>query len=178
TKNTELEAEVAKLRHDIEEIKKKDQTISNIQDALSTEEILSTSSDNVSNSNNSNELNVPNSDISDNTFSETKSLKDKEIEFLERVHKETVSNEIRERNRKQKLQAQNSILYDKDNSSCDIKTISQRNDRDNIESSVDIASQISNQQKTIPNTPLLAKDLDDSDEIELTKNQNIELDLI
>ncbi|RIB14133.1 hypothetical protein C2G38_2096705 [Gigaspora rosea] len=144
-------------------ILKKDQTISNKQDALSTEEISSTSSDNASNSNNSNELNVPNSDVSDNTFSETKSFKDKEIEFLERVHKENVSNEIRERNRKQKLQAQNSILYDKDNSSsdiktvsqgngrdnssCDIKTVSQGNDRDNIESSVDIASQISNQQK-------------------------------
>ncbi|CAG8753615.1 9543_t:CDS:2, partial [Dentiscutata erythropus] len=52
------------------------------------------------------------------------------------------------------------------------------NDRNNIESSVDIASQISNQQKTIPNTSLLAEDLDDSDEIELIKNQNIELDLI
>ncbi|CAG8547220.1 11042_t:CDS:2 [Dentiscutata erythropus] len=50
------------------------------------------------------------------------------------------------------------------------------NDHDN-ESSVD-ASQISNQQKTIPNTPLSAEDLDDSDETELTKNQNIELDLI
>ncbi|CAG8845953.1 26291_t:CDS:1, partial [Racocetra persica] len=67
---------------------------------------------------------------------------------------------------------------DRDNSSCDIKTVSQGNDRDNIESSVDIASQISNQQKTIPNTSLPAEDLDDSDEIELTKNQNIELDLI
>ncbi|CAG8807797.1 4628_t:CDS:2, partial [Dentiscutata erythropus] len=52
------------------------------------------------------------------------------------------------------------------------------NDRDNIESSVDIASQIRIQQKTIPNTPLLAEDLDDSDEIELAKNQNIELGLI
>ena len=67
---------------------------------------------------------------------------------------------------------------DRDNSSCDIKTVSQGNDRNNIESSVDIASQISNQQKTIPNTSLPAEDLDDSDEIELTKNQNIELDLI
>ncbi|CAG8486714.1 4514_t:CDS:2 [Acaulospora morrowiae] len=34
------------------------------------------------------------------------------------------------------------------------------------------------QQKTITNTSLLTEDLDDSDEIELTKNQNIELDLI
>ncbi|CAG8732423.1 8102_t:CDS:1, partial [Ambispora leptoticha] len=34
------------------------------------------------------------------------------------------------------------------------------------------------QQKTITNTSLPAEDLDDSDEIELTKNQNIELDLI
>ncbi|CAG8651262.1 8471_t:CDS:2 [Acaulospora morrowiae] len=41
-----------------------------------------------------------------------------------------------------------------------------------------IASEISDQQKTIPNTPLPVEYLDDSDEIELTKNQNIELDLI
>ncbi|CAG8538123.1 3692_t:CDS:2, partial [Gigaspora rosea] len=93
-----------------------------------------------------------------------------------------------------KPQAQNSISYDKDNSSCDIKTVSQGNDcdnllcdiktvyqgndHDNIESSVDIDSQISNQQKTIPHTLLLAGDLDDSNEAVLTKNQNIELDLI
>ncbi|CAG8622551.1 12544_t:CDS:2 [Dentiscutata heterogama] len=59
---------------------------------------------------------------------------------------------------------------DHDNSLCNINTISQRNDHNIIESSVDIAFQISNQQKTILNTPLLAEDLDDSDEIELTKN--------
>ncbi|CAG8794087.1 15182_t:CDS:2, partial [Dentiscutata erythropus] len=77
-----------------------------------------------------------------------------------------------------KLKNKNTELEAEDISSCDIKTVSQGNDRGNIESSVDIASQISNQQKTIPNTPLLAEDLDDSDKIELTKNQNIELDLI
>ncbi|CAG8655553.1 5471_t:CDS:1, partial [Dentiscutata heterogama] len=33
-------------------------------------------------------------------------------------------------------------------------------------------------QKTIPNTPLLAEDFDNSNETELNKNQNIELNLI
>ncbi|CAG8712007.1 34056_t:CDS:2, partial [Racocetra persica] len=60
---------------------------------------------------------------------------------------------------------------------CDIKTVSPENDRDNIERSVD-TTQISDQQKTIPNTHLPMENLNDSDEIELTKNQNIELDLI
>ncbi|CAJ0631193.1 1579_t:CDS:2 [Entrophospora sp. SA101] len=53
-------------------------------------------------------------------------------------------------------------LQGNNNLSCDIKTVSQGND----------------QQKTIMNTSLPTEDLDDSDEIELTKNQNIELDLI
>ncbi|CAG8450887.1 14140_t:CDS:2 [Acaulospora morrowiae] len=106
----------------------------------------------------------------------SKSSEDREMDkFLNEAHKKSVSDKIRQHN-KEKLQAQNSTLYDK--SSCDIKTVSQGNDRDNIESSVDIASQISNQQKTILNTSLPAEDLDNSDEIELTKNQNIELDLI
>ncbi|CAG8524491.1 8369_t:CDS:2 [Acaulospora morrowiae] len=64
--------------------------------------------------------------------------------------------------REKKLREQNSLSYDKDNSSCDIKTVSQGND----------------QQKTTTNIALPAEELDDSDEIELTINQNIELDLI
>ncbi|CAG8732333.1 17585_t:CDS:1, partial [Racocetra fulgida] len=136
TKNTELEAEIAKLRHDIEEIKKKDQTITNTQDAFSTEEISSTSSDNVSNSNELN--NISNSDVSDNTFSETKSFKDREIEFLERVHKEQVRNGIREKKLLQNNEAshnQDPLLYDKDNSSeqsnlsYEIKTVTNGNDQ-------------------------------------------------
>ncbi|CAG8735791.1 25711_t:CDS:2, partial [Racocetra persica] len=47
--NAELKAEVTKLRHDIEEIKKKDQTVTDTQDASSTEDI----SNNASNSNES-----------------------------------------------------------------------------------------------------------------------------
>ncbi|RIB07604.1 hypothetical protein C2G38_417445 [Gigaspora rosea] len=136
TKNTELEAEIAKLRHDIEEIKKKDQTITNTQDAFSTEEISSTSSDNVSNSNELN--NISNSDVSDNTFSETKSFKDREIEFLERVHKEQVRNGIREKKLLQNNEAshnQDPLLYDKDNSSeqsnlsYEIKSVTNGNDQ-------------------------------------------------
>ncbi|CAG8599463.1 4797_t:CDS:2, partial [Diversispora eburnea] len=87
-------------------------------------------SDISNNASNSDELNnAPNSDVSDNAFSElsenvcqetktqcstspicieTKSFDDKEIEFLDRVHKEQIGNEIRERNRKKKLQNQGS----------------------------------------------------------------------
>ncbi|CAG8473710.1 718_t:CDS:2 [Racocetra fulgida] len=55
--NINFKDKVMKLRNDIEKIKKKDQIVTNIQNALSTEEILFTSFDNTSNSNNSNELN-------------------------------------------------------------------------------------------------------------------------
>ncbi|CAG8530251.1 7709_t:CDS:1 [Cetraspora pellucida] len=50
--------------------------------------------------------NVPNSNVSDNAFSETKSFENKEIEFLERVHKEQIIDEIRERNWEKKLRSQ------------------------------------------------------------------------
>ncbi|CAG8595636.1 6244_t:CDS:2, partial [Acaulospora morrowiae] len=73
---------------------------------------------------------------------------------------EQVSKEIIQSIREKKIRDQN--LSSDNNSSCDIKTVSQGND----------------QQKTITNTSLPAEDLDDFDEIELTKNQNIELDLI
>ncbi|CAG8768828.1 24759_t:CDS:2 [Cetraspora pellucida] len=66
---------------------------------------------------------------------------------------------------------------EKVNLSCDIKTISQENDYDIIEGEIKITFQVNNQQKTILSS-LPVKDFDDSDEIELTKNQNIELDLI
>ncbi|CAG8728273.1 10562_t:CDS:2, partial [Dentiscutata erythropus] len=80
-----------KLRNDIEEIKKKDQIVTNTQDILSTEDI---SSENLERSPQDNK---------------TKPYKNKEIKFLERVHKEHISNEIRERNRK-KLRSQDPIL--------------------------------------------------------------------
>ncbi|CAG8719814.1 10101_t:CDS:2, partial [Racocetra fulgida] len=153
-----------------------DDTASYKTNSDDTPEQIKNISNNISNSDIFRESNIQYSEPLIHTESE--SSENKEIKFLNRVHRETVSNEIKERNREKKLQAQNSLSYNKDNSSCDIKTVSQGNDRNNIESSVDIASQISNQQKTIPNTPLPAEDLDNSDEIELTKNQNIELDLI
>ncbi|CAJ0835088.1 2183_t:CDS:2, partial [Entrophospora sp. SA101] len=98
------------------------------------------------------------------------SLEEKEEnEFLDLRYKEQVSKEIMERIREKRLRDQNlssdrgvASLQGNNNLSCDIKTVSQGND----------------QQKTIMNTSLPTEDLDDSDEIELTKNQNIELDLI
>ncbi|CAG8695417.1 20410_t:CDS:1, partial [Gigaspora rosea] len=205
--NTDLKSRVSKLEQKLSQNdEEKGDLIAKLDD--DTPEQIENIFDNISNSDIYQESNIQYSEALIRT--DSKSSENKEVEFLNRVHKETVSNEIRERNRKKKPQAQNSISYDKDNSSCDIKTVSQGNDHDNsscdiktvsqgndhdnsscdiktvsqgndhdnIESSVDIASQISNQQKTIPNTPLPAEDLDDSDETELTKNQNIELDLI
>ncbi|RIB09501.1 hypothetical protein C2G38_2044269 [Gigaspora rosea] len=188
--NTKLKSRVSRLEQKLSQNdEEKGDLIAKLDD--DTPEQIENIFDNISNSDIYQESNIQYSEALIRT--DSKSSENKEVEFLNRVHKETVSNEIRERNRKKKPQAQNSISYDKDNSSCDIKTvsqgndhdnsscdiktISQGNDHDNIESSVDIASQISNQQKTIPNTPLPTEDLDDS-ETELTKNQNIELDLI
>ncbi|CAG8613078.1 17790_t:CDS:2, partial [Cetraspora pellucida] len=108
--NINLKDKVMKLRNDIEEIKKKDQIINNTQDILSTEDILSENLEQIDNISNFNEFNdVPDSDISDNIFSETKRYKNKEIKFLEREHKEHISNEIRERNQK-KFRSQDPIL--------------------------------------------------------------------
>ncbi|CAG8747768.1 15134_t:CDS:2, partial [Racocetra fulgida] len=46
---------------------------------------------------------------------ETKLLEDREInEFLDSTHKETISNEIRERNRENKFRSQDPLSYDKD----------------------------------------------------------------
>ncbi|CAG8714479.1 4125_t:CDS:2 [Cetraspora pellucida] len=77
----------------------------------------------VDNASNFDEFNdAPDSNISDscgapllrnNTFSETKPYKNKEIKFLERVHKEHISNEIRERNQKN-LRSQDPILKPSD----------------------------------------------------------------
>ncbi|CAG8443799.1 4821_t:CDS:1 [Cetraspora pellucida] len=183
--NTELKSRVSKLEqklsHNDEEkgvpiAKLDDDTASYKTNSDDIPEQIKNISNNISNSDIFCESNIQYSEPLIHTESE--SSENKEIKFLNQVHRETVSNEIKERNREKKLQAQNSLSYNKDNSSCDIKTVSQGNDRNNIESSVDIASQISNHQKTIPNTPLPVEDLDNSDEIELTKNQNIELDLI
>ncbi|KAF0388108.1 hypothetical protein F8M41_011130 [Gigaspora margarita] len=130
--NTNLKAKVTKLRNDIEEIKKKVQIITNTQYILSAEDISSENleqnlQDNsskqiglqcnetpiyniVDNASIPDELNdIPGSNISDNIFSETKPYENKEIKFLEQLHKEHISNEIRERNQK-KLKSQDSIL--------------------------------------------------------------------
>ncbi|KAF0500574.1 crinkler family protein [Gigaspora margarita] len=65
--------------------------------------------------------NAPNSNIS---------FENKEIKFLEQVHKEHIINEIRERKREKKLlqndeapHNQDPVSYNKDNSSCVIKTV-------------------------------------------------------
>src|SRR5947199_10319687 len=86
--NVELKAEVAKLRHDFEELKQQTQVITNVQD---TSSIVN---------------------ISPNNFdSGSKSLEDKEVdEFLELEHKKSVCNEIIVRNRKKKIQK---IIYSK-----------------------------------------------------------------
>ncbi|RHZ63522.1 hypothetical protein Glove_329g27 [Diversispora epigaea] len=123
------------------------------------------------------------------------------LDFVATIYKEQVSKEIIERIREKKLRDQD---LSSDNNSCDIKTVSQGNDQqkiDNLFSDRDVVPLQGNndssvltlaplscgiktislgndQQKTTTNTSLPAENLDDSDEIELTKNQNIELDLI
>ncbi|KAF0388107.1 hypothetical protein F8M41_011130 [Gigaspora margarita] len=111
--NTNLKAKVTKLRNDIEEIKKKVQIITNTQYILSAEDISSENleqnlQDNsskqiglqcnetpiyniVDNASIPDELNdIPGSNISDNIFSETKPYENKEIKFLEQLHKEHI----------------------------------------------------------------------------------------
>ncbi|CAG8646108.1 9289_t:CDS:1, partial [Paraglomus occultum] len=68
----------------------------------STHEQIVTQNENVPASDN-----VPNSDIYQPVCTESKSLEDKKIDkFLVERHNEQISNEIRERNREKKLQAQ------------------------------------------------------------------------
>ncbi|CAG8659273.1 16372_t:CDS:2, partial [Dentiscutata erythropus] len=104
--NINLKDEVMKLRNDIEEIKKKDKIITNTQDVLSTEDISS-----------------------ENLEQKTKPYENKEIKFLERVHKEHISNEIRERNR-EKLRSQDSILKP---SNLSLETVSSEQNTDTQE---------------------------------------------
>ncbi|CAG8625525.1 8723_t:CDS:2, partial [Gigaspora rosea] len=151
--NTDIKADNVKLKQALEEHETR---ITNLEQKDKVKAIT-----NVSQSSN----NTPISDISDNASA--------------RMCRLTPNSDVYQET---KTRCTTSPIYIKtkssENKEYDIKTVSQGNDRNNIESSVDIASQISNQQKTIPNTSLPAEDLDDSDEIELTKNQNIELDLI
>ncbi|RIB19028.1 hypothetical protein C2G38_2141828 [Gigaspora rosea] len=166
--NTDLKSRVSKLEQKLSQNdEEKGDLIAKLDD--DTPEQIENISDNISNSDIYQESNIQYSEALIRTDSE--SSENKEVEFLNRVHKETVSNEIRERNRKKKPQAQNSISYDKDNSSCDIKTVSQGNDHDNSSCDIKTVSQGNDRDN-------IEKDLDDSDETELTKNQNIELDLI
>ncbi|RHZ81131.1 hypothetical protein Glove_123g160 [Diversispora epigaea] len=72
---------------------------------------------------------------------ESKSPEDKEIEFLDRVHKEQISNEIRGRNREKKLRSQDlssdNNSSEQSNSLCDIKTVTlETNSKDSIEEEV------------------------------------------
>ncbi|RHZ50848.1 hypothetical protein Glove_490g15 [Diversispora epigaea] len=165
--NAKLKAEVAKLRHDIEEIKLQTRVISNELDIPSTGDISQSSAcpelpelEHCSTRSKSpTEPELPatslpqDQEIINDDSAET-------LDFVETVYKEQVSKEIMERIREKKLWGQN--LSSDNNSSCDIRTVFRGND----------------QQKTTTNIALPAENLDDSDEIELTKNQNIELDLI
>ncbi|RHZ78213.1 hypothetical protein Glove_166g150 [Diversispora epigaea] len=85
-------------------------------------------------------INIQNEDASTSNISpicsKPKSSEDEEIEFLNRVHKEQISNEIRERKQEKKLlrnneksNNQDTLSYNKDksseqsNSSCVVKTV-------------------------------------------------------
>ena len=102
--------------------------------------------------------------------SDQKSSVDREMDtFLDDAHKKSVSDGIRRRNKEKLLRetASLKVLPSAENN----LTVSLGNDQMVSEKSEKIKKTSRNQQKVI-------QDFDDSDEIELTKNQNIELDLI
>jgi len=116
--------------------------------------------------------------------SDQKSSADREMDtFLDDAHKESVSDGIRRRNKEKLLRetaslkvlpsAENNPTVSSGNDKIEssTKTVSSGNDQMVSEKSEKIEKTSRNQQKVI-------QDFDDSDEIELTKNQNIELDLI
>ena len=116
--------------------------------------------------------------------SDQKSSVDREMDtFLDDAHKESVSDGIRRRNKEKLLRetaslkvlpsAENNPTVSSGNDKIEssTKTVSSGNDQMVSEKSEKIEKTSRNQQKVI-------QDFDDSDEIELTKNQNIELDLI
>ena len=116
--------------------------------------------------------------------SDQKSSVDREMDtFLDDAHKKSVSDGIRRRNKEKLLRetaslkvlpsAENNPTVSSGNDKIEssTKTVSSGNDQMVSEKSEKIEKTSRNQQKVI-------QDFDDSDEIELTKNQNIELDLI
>ncbi|GES76227.1 hypothetical protein GLOIN_2v1840621 [Rhizophagus clarus] len=116
--------------------------------------------------------------------SDQKSSVDREMDtFLDDAHKKSVSGGIRRRNKEKLLRetaslkvlpsAENNLAVSLGNDKIEssTKTVSSGNDQMVSKKSEEIEKTSRNQQKVI-------QDFDDSDEIELTKNQNIELDLI
>ncbi|RHZ44024.1 hypothetical protein Glove_772g24 [Diversispora epigaea] len=86
---------IAKLDDDTRENNQSSINITSTETENSNDTHDTPASDIINNTSNSDELNnVPNSDVS---------FEDKEIEFLERIHKEQIRNGIRERNREKKL---------------------------------------------------------------------------
>ncbi|CAG8779044.1 16251_t:CDS:2, partial [Cetraspora pellucida] len=122
--NTEFKTRVSKLKqklsHNDEEkgapiAKLDDDTASYKTNSDDTPEQIKNISNNISNSDIFQESNIQYSKSLIHTESE--SSENKEIKFLNRIHRETVSNEIKERNQEKKLQTQSSLSYNKDNSS-------------------------------------------------------------
>ncbi|CAB4439546.1 unnamed protein product [Rhizophagus irregularis] len=116
--------------------------------------------------------------------SDQKSSVDREMDtFLDDTHKKSVSDGIRRRNKEKLLcetaslkilpSVENNLTVFSGNNKIEssTKTVSSGNDQMVSEKSEKIEKTSRNQQKVI-------QDFDNSDEIELTKNQNIELDLI
>src|SRR2546421_8549294 len=116
--------------------------------------------------------------------SDQKSSVDREMDtFLDDAHKKSVSDGIRRRNKEKLLRetaslkvlpsAENNLTVFSGNDKIEssTKTVSSGNDQMVSEKLEKIEKTSRNQQKVI-------QDFDDSDEIEITKNQNIELDLI
>ncbi|CAG8451636.1 1813_t:CDS:2 [Acaulospora morrowiae] len=152
-KNIELETRLAILEQGEKGISTKDVSQSPV-DSNNTQ--ASNIPDNTSNSSITPERIENSSDI---TSDDAKHRTSNSSDTYQEKNSRSSTERIRENNREKKLQVQN---LSSNNNSLALK--------ERLSESCDI--------KKIPNTSLPVEDLDDSDEIELIKNQNIELDLI
>ncbi|CAG8589700.1 10467_t:CDS:2 [Cetraspora pellucida] len=127
--NTKLKSRILKLEQKLSQNnEEKDDLIAKLDDNTAsykmnsdnTSEQIENISDNISNSDIYKESNIQYSELF--ICTESESSKNKQIKFLNKVYKETVSNEISERNKEKKFQAQNSLSYDKDNSLYNFKS--------------------------------------------------------
>ncbi|GET02812.1 hypothetical protein GLOIN_2v1790230 [Rhizophagus clarus] len=146
--NAELKTEVARLRHDIEEMKQQTQVIT--EDTSPVEVIPKISTASIP----SNQCDKVNS--SPSSVSGWKSLKDREMDaFLESEYKRKVSDEIKQRNKEKKLLRESPTKSHSE----DVKTVTKCHDRSTLRKSEKIGK-TTNGGQTNAFIPLKAEILD------------------